>query len=291
ILSKRLFEEGQVVKVGEVIATITPIGQNATTVAPTQPPTPAVTAQPVTEVKQSQTVTASANGIVNSEVKRISDSGRFYSPLVRTIAKEEGVSMAELEAISGSGSNNRVTKQDLLNYISTRKGGTTIETAQKPQPAAGSSSTSSSPANVTSVSGNVEIIEMDRMRKLIADHMVMSKHTSPHVTSFVEADVTNMVKWREKIKSGFEKKEGEKITFTPIFIEAVCRAIRDFPLINVSVDGNRIIIKKSINIGMATALPSGNLIVPVIKSADQLNLFGLTKAVNDLANRARQNKL
>ena len=142
-----------------------------------------------------------------------------------------------------------------------------------------------------SVSGAVEIIEMDRMRKIIADHMVMSKHTSPHVTSYVEADVTNLVKWRDKVKGAFEKREKEKITFTPIFIEAVARAIRDFPMINVSVDGNKIIVKKNINIGMATALPSGNLIVPVIRNADHLNLIGLTKSVNDLANRARQNKL
>jgi 2-oxoglutarate dehydrogenase E2 component (dihydrolipoamide succinyltransferase) len=141
------------------------------------------------------------------------------------------------------------------------------------------------------VGGNVEIVEMDRMRKLISEHMVMSKHTSPHVTSFVEADVTNLVKWRDAVKSAFEKKEKEKITFTPIFIEAICKSIRDFPMINVSVDGTRIIVKKNINIGMAAALPSGNLIVPVIRNADMLNLYGLTKTVNDLANRARQNKL
>ncbi|MBK6932516.1 MAG: 2-oxo acid dehydrogenase subunit E2 [Saprospirales bacterium] len=210
---------------------------------------------------------------------------RFYSPLVRTIAKEEGISQTELETIAGSGMEGRVTKKDMLAYVSQR-------TAAPVQPAATAPvSPPAAAAPAASLTGNVEIVEMDRMRRLIADHMVMSKHTSAHVTSFVEADVTNLVNWRNQVKDAFRKKYGENITFTPIFVEAVARAIRDFPLINISVDGARIIVKKDINIGMAAALPSGNLIVPVIKNADYLNLVGLTKQVNDLAARARQNQL
>ncbi|MCB9283242.1 MAG: 2-oxo acid dehydrogenase subunit E2 [Lewinellaceae bacterium] len=219
---------------------------------------------------------------------------RFYSPLVRTIAQKENISLVELERIPGSGAQGRVTKKDILGYIETR----TQEIPAAPavqQPAARTSIPASEPPVVAtpavSVDGNVEIIEMDRMRKLIADHMVNSKRTSPHVTSFVEVDVTNIVNWRNKAKKTFEDRYGEKITFTPIFIEAVVQAIHDFPMINASVDGNRIIRKKDINIGMAAALPSGNLIVPVIKKADMLSLVGLTKSVNDLANRARANQL
>ncbi len=222
-----------------------------------------------------------------------SNSGRFYSPLVKSMAAEEGISIAQLDTIKGSGSEGRVTKQDVLDYIN--KTGNTLSPSETSQtttsePAKISSLETKSPSTV-SVAGGDEIIEMDRMRKLIAEHMVMSKHTSPHVTSFVEADVTNIVKWRDRIKSDFERREGEKITFTPIFIEAVAKAIKDLPMINVSVNGNQIIKKRDINIGMAAALPSGNLIVPVIKNADQLNLVGLTKAVNDLANRARKSQL
>lgn len=298
ILSKRLFEEGQVVKVGEVIAMIAKEGAAAAPAAPSAP-APVAAAAPMTAAPAS-----SPKAEHHEPVARVSASGRFYSPLVRNIAKEEGVSLSELEHVPGSGANNRLTKQDLEKYLSGRKNGGAATTYQQPTtlpaptpavpvvpvttPVAAPVSQPSMPVPV---GGNVEIIEMDRMRKLISEHMVMSKHTSPHVTSFVEADVTNLVKWRDKVKGDFEKKEKEKITFTPIFIEAVCRAIRDYPMINVSVDGNRIIVKKNINIGMAAALPSGNLIVPVIKSADLLNLLGLTKMVNDLANRARQNKL
>jgi 2-oxoglutarate dehydrogenase E2 component (dihydrolipoamide succinyltransferase) len=202
------------------------------------------------------------------------------------MAKLEQISQAELDAIAGSGKDGRLTKDDMLAYLETRKSGKAVK------PAGATNTTPVKPqAPAVSVSGGDEIIEMDRMRKLIADHMVMSKSVSPHVTSFIEADVTNMVLWREKVKKEFEKKEGEKITFTPIIIEAVARAIRDFPMINISVDGTKIIKKKNINVGMATALPSGNLIVPVIKNADTMNLVGLSKAVNDLANRARNNKL
>lgn len=300
ILSKRLFEEGQVVKVGEVIAMIAAEG-SATVAAPT-PSVPA--SAPASVSAPVPVVTASVNSpaaAAAESVSRVSSSGRFYSPLVRNIARQEGISLVELESIPGSGSNNRLTKQDLSGYLSRRKnGGAAVAPAVTPSPlpapaapvAASVSAPAATPAPVApSFSGNVEIVEMDRMRRLISDHMVMSKHTSPHVTSFVEADVTNLVKWRENVKSAFEKKEKEKITFTPIFVEAVCKAIRDFPMINVSVDGTRILIKKNINIGMAAALPSGNLIVPVIKNADMLNLYGLTKTVNDFANRARQNKL
>jgi 2-oxoglutarate dehydrogenase E2 component (dihydrolipoamide succinyltransferase) len=234
-------------------------------------------------------------------------NARFYSPLVRTIAQTEGIGQSELDRINGTGSEGRVTKKDILDYVAKRS--TVVTTAPQvvtthvptPTPSIASASVNqatSQPINqptsnqpTQSISGGVEIIEMDRMRKLIADHMVMSKHTSPHVTSFVEVDVTNMVNWRNKIKEEYKRKYGQNITFTPIFIEAVVRAIRDFPMINSSVDGTKIFVKKDINIGMAAALPSGNLIVPVIKNADYLNLAGLTKSVNDLAGRARNNQL
>ncbi|RYY37603.1 MAG: 2-oxo acid dehydrogenase subunit E2 [Sphingobacteriaceae bacterium] len=238
---------------------------------------------------------------IQSAPTEFKSSIRFYSPLVRNIANAEGISNEELDNITGSGAEGRLTKDDLLAYIES-KGKPAPKTvtvpqpqAAKPAPQAAVPKPQAAPAfeapKTVSVSGGDEIIEMDRMRKLIAEHMVMSKHTSPHVTSFVEADVTNLVHWRDKVKNSFEKREGEKITFTPIFIEAVVKALKDFPMVNVSVNGTQIIKKKDINIGMAAALPSGNLIVPVIKRADQLNLLGLTKQVNDLANRARGNKL
>lgn len=232
-----------------------------------------------------------------------SNQNRFYSPLVLNIAAQEGVSMIELEHIPGTGAEGRVSKKDILQYVSDRKAGKATPASQPPAhvekpredmviPMA-SVEQRQEPQNnqLTSYTGNVEIIEMDRMRKLIADHMVRSKHTSPHVTSFTEADVTNLVMWRHKVKKEFEKREGTKITFTPLFIEAIVRCIKRFPLINSSVDGNRIIVKKDINIGMAAALPSGNLIVPVIRNADQLNLVGLARQVNSLADNARNNKL
>ena len=239
-----------------------------------------------------------------------SNGNRFYSPLVLNIAAQESVSMTELEKIKGTGNEGRVTKKDILQYVSDKK-----TASNKPQTTRVSSSQFSvgneqpeinsepsrelqtanrHPDNYrepTNYTGNVEIIEMDRMRKLIAEHMVRSKHTSPHVTSFTEADVTNLVMWRNKVKKDFEKREGTKITFTPLFIEAIVRCIKKFPFINSSVDGDKIIVKKDINIGMATALQSGNLIVPVIRNADQLNLVGLAKQVNRLAENARNNKL
>ena len=228
-------------------------------------------------------------------------SGRFYSPLVKSMAAEEGIAISDLDSIKGTGSEGRVTKQDVLDYIKEKSSGETVQGSvvrtvesgrviqQEPEIQRSSSEPKIQP--LVSVSGGDEVIEMDRMRKLIAEHMVMSKQTSPHVTSFVEADVTNIVQWRERVKGDFEKREGEKITFTPIFMEAVAKAIKDLPMINVTVRGTQIIKKRDINIGMAAALPSGNLIVPVIKNADQLNLVGLTKAVNDLANRARKSQL
>ncbi len=296
ILSKRMFEEGQVVKVGQVIAMIAAEGESASAESPKiQTPTPAAMPAPApstngkAQLQQAPVATMSAEPLAKT-----SSTGKFYSPLVRTIAKQEGVSMAELETIPGSGANSRVTKNDLLKHIETKKSPGYIAAPAQPSAPALQQATSPAPAYAApavSASGNTEIIEMDRMRKLIADHMVMSKHTSPHVTSFVEADVTNLVQWREKMKSTFEKRDGEKLTFTPLFIEALIKAIKDFPMINCSVDGSKIILKKDINIGMAAALPSGNLIVPVIRNADRLNLLGLVKSVNDLANRARANKL
>jgi len=291
ILSKRLFEEGQVVKVGEVIAQLSP--DNAVADKPVTVPAEVAIASSngnVSPAKPSPSVApiVQHSGTAVAENLMKSSSGRFYSPLVKNIARQEGLSVQELETIQGSGANNRLTKQDLMQHLETRtKGaGTTVKAAPSVAPV------STPQVSIgSSVSGSTEIIEMDRMRKLIAEHMVMSKHTSPHVTSFVEADVTNLVNWREKVKKDFQKKTGEKITYTPIFIEAVCKAIRDYPMVNISLDGTNIIKKNYINIGMAAALPSGNLIVPVIKNADHLNLLGLTKAVNDLANRARINKL
>ena len=223
----------------------------------------------------------------------VSASSKFYSPLVRNIAQQENVSSAELDAITGTGAEGRVTKKDILQFIENRKSGNgqITQTTQAPTVQPATTPQAKAPAATPMTDGDVEIIEMDRMRKLIADHMVMSKHTSPHVTSFVEADVTNMVLWRNKVKNDFEKREKEKITFTPLFIEAIVRAIKDYPMINCSLDGTKILLKKNINIGMATALPSGNLIVPVIKNADRMNLVGLTKSVNDLSGRARKNKL
>jgi 2-oxoglutarate dehydrogenase E2 component (dihydrolipoamide succinyltransferase) len=220
---------------------------------------------------------------------------RFYSPLVLNIAASEGISMNELENIEGTGQDGRVSKKDIMSYLENRK---STPQAKVQQPVTATPQVRETPATVSQqeytpavYTGNVEIIEMDRMRKMIAKHMIDSQNTSAHVTSFIECDVTNLVLWREKIKKDFEKREGEKITFTPLFLEAIVKCIKKYPIINSSVDGDRIIIKKDINIGMATAMPNGNLIVPVIKNADQLNLTGLTRQVNTLANAARNNKL
>ncbi|TDO24144.1 dihydrolipoamide acetyltransferase family protein [Pedobacter duraquae] len=292
-LIKQLFQEDEVVQVGAVIAIIeTEGGDSSAPAIETVVPAVEIAIEPAfTETD----VAESIPGMDQLKSAEPAESGRFYSPLVKNIANQENISQHELEGISGTGAEGRLTKDDLLSYIASRNSGKSATAAQpahvqNPTPVAASAPAKSAPV-AASVSGTDEIIEMDRMRKLIAEHMVMSVQTSPHVTSFVEADVTNMVMWRERVKKNFEKRENEKITFTPIFVEAVTKAIKDFPMINVTVNGNQIIKKRDINIGMAAALPSGNLIVPVIKNADQLNLVGLTKAVNDLAGRARISKL
>ena len=218
-----------------------------------------------------------------------SESDRFYSPLVRNIAKEEGISLNELDHVPGSGKENRLTKGDLLAWIENRKAGNQNPNAPSVSFSNPVSQNGGAPAK--SISGDFDIVEMDRMRKMISQRMVDSKRISPHVTSFVEADVTNLAIWRNKMKNDFQKKYGQTLTFTPIFLEAIIKALRDYPMMNASVDGDRIIVKKNINLGMAVALPSGNLIVPNIKKADQYNLLGLTEQVNDLARRARENKL
>ncbi|HEX2630220.1 MAG TPA: dihydrolipoamide acetyltransferase family protein [Chitinophagaceae bacterium] len=312
VIEELLFNVNDVVPIGTVIARIKTATEEFTSSQPVNTPS---YQQPVQETKTAEHVVVES--ITHNQGSTTNGSAnRFYSPLVLNIAASEGVSMTELEKIPGTGNEGRVTKKDILQYVSNKKSGvgsqqSTVSTQSSvsnqqstnvtTQPATTQpqkevtvvkenlpQTTHSTPATY---SGNVEIIEMDRMRKLIADHMVKSKHTSPHVTSFTEADVTNLVLWREKVKKEFEKREGTKITFTPLFIEAIVRCIKKFPLINCSVDGDKIIVKKDINIGMATALPSGNLIVPVIKNADQLNLVGLSKQVNTLADNARNGKL
>lgn len=304
VIEELLFNVNDVVPIGTVIARIR---TGASEPAPS--PKPVIS----TPAKETNTQHFQEAVVVESSAKTPSyptnrpaplqtapaGGNRFYSPLVLNIAASEGVSMTELENIPGTGNEGRVTKKDILEYISNRGQArpstrtsesremvipmTKVETEKGPAP--------NNNAQVGNYTGNVEIIEMDRMRRLIADHMVRSKQTSPHVTSFTEADVTNLVMWREKVKKEFEKREGTKITFTPLFIEAIVRCIKKFPLINCSLDGNNIIVKKDINIGMATALPSGNLIVPVIKNADQLNLVGISRQVNQLADNARNGKL
>lgn len=311
-LIQQLCSENEVVQVGAVIAIIETEGGDEAEEIPVAAAEPQEINIPE-EAPNEPIISESIPGLDQLEVKQEEESkssGRFYSPLVKNIAAQEGVSVEELDKIPGTGAEGRLTKDDLLNYL---QGPVTADKKAEPQQSSDAppvqetrqpkvetpayktpeSIFEDKPFSVpaTSASGRDEVIEMDRMRRLIADHMVMSKQTSPHVTSFVEADVTNLVLWRERIKGAFEKKEGEKITFTPIFIEAVVRAIKDMPMVNVSVNGYQIIKKADVNIGMATALPSGNLIVPVIKNADKLNLVGLTKSVNDLANRARNNKL
>ena len=291
-LIKLLYKEEDVVQVGAVIAVIeTQIDAEAQVEISIQEPVQ-INVEEIIPVEIS--IENSNISELKDEIKlditksvNFSTADRFYSPLVKSMAAEEGISLSELNSINGTGSEGRVTKQDVLDYIKINKtqGNDTLQ-VQKSISEPAEAIVSKNLSSVTSVSGADEIIEMDRMRRLIADHMVMSKQTSAHVTSFVEADVTNMVKWRERVK-----REGEKITFTPIFIEAVAKAIKDLPMINISVNGTQIIKKQDINIGMAASLPSGNLIVPVIKNADQLNLLRLTKTVNDLASRARQSKL
>jgi 2-oxoglutarate dehydrogenase E2 component (dihydrolipoamide succinyltransferase) len=330
-LIEQLYKEDDVVQVGSAIAIIEtdePVNDDAVqqpnaTIEPqfVSEPISLVNTQPTEILQPTETPEPEANTAIpgidqiiqkeNILTESVKTENRFYSPLVKNIANQEGITNSELDQLPGTGAEGRLTKDDLLIYIQQRGSKAsptqqpTVDTQQSAPPQANdidpapqqvqskpleASKTTPQP-KATSLSGGQEIIEMDRMRKLIAEHMVYSKQTSPHVTSFVEADVTDLVNWRERIKPTFEKREGEKITFTPIFIEAVVKAIKDFPMINVSVNGTQIIRKKDINISMATALPSGNLIVPVIKKADELSLLGITKAVNDLANRARSNKL
>jgi len=301
VIEEILFKVNDVVPIGTVIARIKTSVEASSS------------RQVVTPVKEQGTSDKAQNTLRQAQDHKVQEavvvetvqrpatngsSNRFYSPLVLNIAASEGVSMSELENIPGTGNEGRVTKKDILQYVSSRKAGgqrsevrsqtEMIIPVSKIQP---EQQQATGNQQLTTYQGNVEIIEMDRMRKLIAEHMVRSKHTSPHVTSFTEADVTNLVMWRDKVKKDFEKREGTKITFTPLFVEAIVRCIKKFPLVNCSLDGDKIIVKKDINIGMATALPSGNLIVPVIKNADQLNLVGLAKQVNSLADNARNGRL
>ncbi|MBA3663147.1 MAG: 2-oxo acid dehydrogenase subunit E2 [Bacteroidetes bacterium] len=293
-LIKRLFNEGDVVQVGTVIAVISS-DANATVSE-----NPKISTPEIKSVSENAETKISDQGSAAAATNNYGSSEKFYSPLVKSIAKEEGISLSELDSIKGTGQDGRVTKADILAFLPNRNKSASTSTSSKTSETKSSTSSITTGENTVivnrpavSVGAGDEIIEMDRMRKIIADHMIMSKHVSPHVTSFVEADVTNLVQWREKIKKDFEKREGEKLTFTPLFIEAVAKAIKDYPMVNVSVDqtGTKIIKRKNINIGMAAALPSGNLIVPVIRNADEKNLIGITKAVNDLAARARANKL
>ena len=287
----------QVNDVAAVGAPIAIIETEAAGDAPAPAAAPVETAAPAPQAaaQEIETSIAAAAATVapaasNAPIAKNSN-GRFYSPLVRSMAKEEGISQAELDAIAGSGKDGRVTKTDLLAYIEGGRAQSAPAPVAAPTPAAPTPAPAATSAPSITPTPGAEIIEMDRMRKLIADHMVNSVHTSPHVTSFVEADMTRVVQWRNKVKNAFQQKHGEKITFTPIIMEAIVKAIQDFPMINVSVDGTKIIKHAHINVGMAAALPSGNLIVPVVKNANQLSLLGLTKSVNDLANRARNNAL
>ena len=280
-----LFNVNDVVQVGQTIAYIETEG-GVVVDAPKEETTAA-------NIQAIEKTVEAASAAVAVPVD-FSASEKFFSPLVKNIAKEEGISLAELEAMNGTGKEGRVTKNDILDYIKTR-GSQPAQAAPAPQaiqqPVTNNQQPVVAKAAPVSVNGGDEIVEMDRMRKLISGYMVQSVQTSAHVQSFIEVDVTNIVKWRDKVKTAFEKREGEKLTFTPIFMEAVAKALKDFPGMNISVDGDYIIKKKNINLGMAAALPNGNLIVPVIKNADQLNLVGMAKAVNDLGNRAKAGKL
>ncbi|WP_294823142.1 dihydrolipoamide acetyltransferase family protein [uncultured Flavobacterium sp.] len=286
-LTEILFQVNDVVQVGQTIAYIETEGGVVV-----DAPKEETTAANVNAIEKS----VAAAKETTSAPADFSGSDKFFSPLVKNIAKEEGISEAELEAITGTGKEGRVTKNDILDYVKSKSQASNIKPQETAQPAAiqQPATNNQQPAQKAapvSVNGGDEIVEMDRMRKLISGYMVQSVQTSAHVQSFIEVDVTNIVKWRDKVKNAFEKREGEKLTFTPIFMEAVAKALKDFPGMNISVDGEYIIKKKNINLGMAAALPNGNLIVPVIKNADQLNLVGMAKAVNDLGNRAKAGKL
>lgn len=295
VIEEILFKVNDVVPIGTVIAKIKTTAAEPISAMPVNT-SPAKETIPThhEEKKQGDTIHRPVSNPSYAVANANGSGGRFYSPLVLNIAASEGISLSELENIAGTGNEGRVTKKDILQYVSERKPGSRKEPgviAHRTSPVSEDTQLTTDRAPLTTYSGNVDIIEMDRMRRLIADHMIRSKQTSAHVTSFTEADVTNLVMWREKVKKEFEKREGTKVTYTPLFIEAIVRCIKKFPLLNSSVEGDRIIVKKDINIGMATALPSGNLIVPVIKNADQLNLVGLTKRVNNLADNARNGRL
>ena len=283
VLVEQLFGKDDLVQVGQTIAII----------ETESPPAPEGGAQPEVSLNVSESVKIIENTIektIDSISALPSEGGglseKFFSPLVKNIAKEEGISLAELETISGSGKDGRVTKEDILKFVGSRK-----SEVRSTNPVEVTNRVAQLQPVTVSLNGGDEIIEMDRMRKLISGYMVASLQTSAHVQSFIEVDVTNIVKWRDKVKTAFEKREGEKLTYTPIFMEAVAKALKDYPMMNISVDGDTIIKRKNINLGMAAALPNGNLIVPVIKNADQLNLVGMAKAVNDLGGRAKLGKL
>ena len=278
VLVEQLFGKDDLVQVGQTIAII-------------ETEVDSVLATPIQElvVPEEVAVIEKTIEVVKETVAtpvNFSDSEKFFSPLVKNIAKEEGISLAELETISGSGKDGRVTKEDILKFVGSRK-----SEVRSTNPVEVTNRVAQLQPVTVSLNGGDEIIEMDRMRKLISGYMVASLQTSAHVQSFIEVDVTNIVKWRDKVKTAFEKREGEKLTYTPIFMEAVAKALKDYPMMNISVDGDTIIKRKNINLGMAAALPNGNLIVPVIKNADQLNLVGMAKAVNDLGGRAKLGKL
>lgn len=302
VLVKHLVSEGDVVQVGQPIAEFSVDGETVTATAPAaepEAPSPevmeAVSAPLESAVQEAEPAPAPAAVAPTGKPSRTS-GGRFYSPLVRSIAEKEGVSQAELDALPGTGKDGRVTKKDMLAYVQSGRAtapvaAQAVQPVPVPMPASATAPKPVASAPAVSMDGEDEIVEMDRMRKLIADHMVRSVQTSPHVTSFVEADVTRIVDWRNRNKKEFQSQTGQKLTFTPFFIEAVAKALREFPGVNASVDGDRIILKKGIHIGMAAATPEGNLIVPVIRHADRYNLNGLATVVNDLANRARQGAL
>lgn len=285
IIEEILCKEGEVVKIGAVIVKIRTSKEE---IKPERSqPSPAIHVNGNGKQQKQEILDTNVPYLPSSQVVKKQEGSRFYSPLVMNIASSEGIALSELENIIGTGSDGRVTKTDILQYISNKKSGQTSA-----YQGYSNFSTSQQPAQqMFSSTGNVDVIEMDRMRKLIADHMTRSKSTSAHVTSFAEADVTNMVTWRDANKVNFEKREGEKITFTPLFIEAIVKCLKKYPLLNSSVVGNEIHVKRDINIGMATALPNGNLIVPVIQQADQFNIIGLTKQVNRLAKNARNGQL
>jgi len=297
VLTQQLFQDGDVVKVGEAIAMIDGNGEAVAEASNTPESKEPTTQSPVEEIENQISEAAElAKPVANNIVSKPENANRFYSPLVMSIASQEGIPSNELETITGTGLEGRVTKADILKYIKNR-GNAVPATSETSESVTSKASFTPEKSMVVSekpaipVGQGDEIIQMDRVRKMIADHMVMSMQTSPHVTSFVEADVTNLVNWRNKIKKGFKEREGQNLTFTPIFIWALAKTIKEFPMINVSVDGDKIIKKRDINMGMAVAQKNGNLIVPVIRQADSMNLLGLTRAVNDLALRARENKL